>query len=115
MSAIWAGRVKTTWKYSGGSRSSMRAGIQFRDAAPLTLRALAIAARVVGDVLMATLAAGRDMPTERGGAASLDRGHHPKLRQVQMPRVLMATLGARWPGRVLRSNIPRGVLVATLV
>jgi hypothetical protein len=32
--AISAGRVKTTWKYSTGSRSSARAAIQSRAAGP---------------------------------------------------------------------------------
>lgn len=32
--AIPAGRVKTTWKYSTGSRSSARASIQSRAAGP---------------------------------------------------------------------------------
>ena len=57
---------------------------------PLALRAMPVAARVVGDVLVTALGAGRHMAAERGGPASLDRGHHLQLRQVQMPGVLMA-------------------------
>ena len=56
-----------------------------------------VTARVVGDVLVAALGARRHVPAERGGPARLDRGHHPQLRQVQMPGVLMAigrTMGA---------------------
>ena len=41
----------------------------------LTLRAVAISARVVRDALRAAIAAPLDMTTERGGAATLDREH----------------------------------------
>ena len=57
---------------------------------PLALRAMPVAARVVGDVLVAALGAGRNMAAERGGPAGLDRRHHLQLRQVQMPCVFTA-------------------------
>lgn len=43
---------------------------------PLTLRAMPIAAGVVGDVLVAAFGAGRNMPAEGGGPASLNGGHY---------------------------------------
>ncbi|KQI70760.1 hypothetical protein AN191_16410 [Loktanella sp. 5RATIMAR09] len=51
---------------------------------------MAIATRVLGDVLMAALGAGGNMPTERGGSAILDGRHHFELRQVQVPGTVMA-------------------------
>ena len=41
----------------------------------LALRAVPVAARVVGDALMAAVAAPLDVTAERGGAATLDRDH----------------------------------------
>ena len=34
---------------------------------------------------MAAVVAGRDVPTERGGAAVLDRGHDPEMAEVERP------------------------------
>jgi hypothetical protein len=45
----------------------------------LTLRAMAIAARVVGDDLVGAVLAARDMTAERRGAAVLDRRHDFQL------------------------------------
>ncbi len=99
MRAISAGRVKTTWKYSTGSRSSARAAIQSRAAfagltrphrghgpgSPCSLRAVAVLARVVGDVPVAALRAGRHVPAERLRPAGLDRRHDLELGQADMP------------------------------
>ena len=56
----------------------------------MALRAMPIATRIVGDVLVAAFGAGRDMPAKGGGPARLDRGHHLQLRQVQMSGVFTA-------------------------
>ena len=45
----------------------------------LALWAMSIAARVVGDALMAARVAPLDMPAERGGTTKLDRTHHAPL------------------------------------
>ena len=46
----------------------------------LTLRAVPIATLVVGDVLMITLGAGRDVTAEGSSATVLNGGHHLQLR-----------------------------------
>ena len=56
----------------------------------LALGTVAIAAGIVGDVLMCAVLTARDMATERRRAAPLDRGHHLQLRRVQMPGMVMA-------------------------
>ena len=53
----------------------------------LTLGAVAIAARIVGDVLMRAVSAPRDMPAKRRRAAALDRAHHLQLVQADVPRI----------------------------
>jgi hypothetical protein len=58
----------------------------------LALRAVAIATRVIGDVLMVTFCAGRYMPAKRSSAAILNRRHHLQLWQVQVP-CLFTTIG----------------------
>lgn len=63
----------------------------------LALRAMPIATRVIGDVLMVAVGAGGNMPTERGGPAIFDGRHHFELRQVQVPDMVPAigsTMGA---------------------
>jgi hypothetical protein len=49
----------------------------------LALRAMAIAARVVADALMATVAAALHMPAQGGGPAGFNGPHHPQLIQRQ--------------------------------
>ena len=51
----------------------------------LALRAVSVAAAVVGDPLMPAGLAGLDMTAKRGGAAGLDRRHHLELEEAQMP------------------------------
>ena len=69
----------------------MRASIQSCAAAPWhchaegvlpARRAEPIAARVIGDVLMITLGAGRNVTAEGGSPTVLDCGHHLQLWQV---------------------------------
>tara|TARA_R110002126_G_scaffold225277_2_gene370098 strand:- start:446 stop:652 length:207 start_codon:yes stop_codon:yes gene_type:complete len=48
---------------------------------------MAVLARVVGDVLMIALCAGRYMPAERLGSAGLNGGHHFELTETDMTRI----------------------------
>ena len=57
----------------------------------LALRAVPVAAGVVGDRGVAAVGAAPDMPAEYRGAAGLDRAHHPALVAVEV-------LAARWRG-----------------
>src|SRR5258708_14298466 len=86
MSAIRAGSENTTWKYGTGNSSASRAASHSRAGRPLTLRAMAVAARVIGDLRVAALVilAARDMAAERCRAAVLDRRHHLELAEADM-------------------------------
>jgi hypothetical protein len=48
----------------------------------LTLRAVPIATRVIGNVLMVTFCASRNVTAEGGSPTVLDCGHHLQLWQV---------------------------------
>src|ERR1700755_218255 len=48
----------------------------------LTLRAMPVAAGIVGDPLVRAVLAALDMSAERGGAAGLDRRHHLQLGEA---------------------------------
>ena len=50
----------------------------------LALRAVPIAAAVVGNGRVGAILAARDMPTKRCGAAVLDRRHHFELVEADM-------------------------------
>ena len=52
---------------------------------PLALRAVPIAAAVIGDAAVAAVLAAFDMAAECGRAASLDRRHHLELGQAHVP------------------------------
>ena len=60
---------------------------------PLTLGAVAIAARVVGDAAVAAIFAALDMPAERGRTALLDRRHDLELPQAHMSGIGPAPVG----------------------
>jgi hypothetical protein len=60
---------------------------------PLTLGAMAIAARVVGDAAVAAILAVLDMPAERGRAALLDRRHDLELSQARMSGIGSTPVG----------------------
>jgi len=51
---------------------------------PLALRAMAVAARVVGDTGMGAVLAALDMTTERGGTTGFDRRHGAQLAGTHM-------------------------------
>jgi hypothetical protein len=51
----------------------------------LALRAVPVAAAVIGDALVPAVVAGLDMATERGGTAMLDRRHDLELVEAQLP------------------------------
>ena len=55
----------------------------------LALRTVPVAARVVGDALMAAIAATLDVTAERRGAATLDRGHGAPPRGRQRRAMLI--------------------------
>ena len=59
----------------------------------LTLRAVPIAAGVVGDALMRAVLAALDVPAERGGATGFDRRHDLQLREAHMAGVGLAPCG----------------------
>jgi hypothetical protein len=61
---------------------------------PLALRAVPVAAGVVGDAGVGAVLATRDMTAQRGGTADLDRGHDAPLGEAQMRRVDSAPSGA---------------------
>ena len=48
---------------------------------------MSIFARVIGDVLMAALGAGRHMPAECFGSAGLNGGHHFELAETDMSSI----------------------------
>ena len=60
----------------------------------LALRAVAVAAGVVGDALLAAAGAALDMAAERGGAAGLDRRHHLQLAEAEVSGLGPAPGGA---------------------
>src|SRR5207245_1665301 len=51
---------------------------------PLTLRAVSVAAAVVGNGRVGTVLAARDMAAESCRAAALDRRHHLELAEAHM-------------------------------
>jgi len=71
----------------------------------LALRTVPIAAAGVTDALMTTAVALLDMATERGGAANLDRRHHPALRGGHRSTVLL-TIGAAVAAEYIRHFRP---------
>ena len=60
----------------------------------LTLRAMAVAARVVGDARVRTVLAALDMAAERRGSAMFDRRHHLQLGEADMASVGLAPVRA---------------------
>ena len=60
----------------------------------LTLRAVAVAAGVVGDLAVAAVLTSRDVAAERRGPAAHDRRHHLELAEAHMPRIGPAPGGA---------------------
>jgi hypothetical protein len=62
----------------------------------MTLRAMAIAAGIIGDPRYAAVVARLDVTAERGGAARHDRAHHAMLHAAQMSGVSQ-TIGVAMP------------------
>src|SRR6266404_1069711 len=91
MAAISCGTVKTTWKY-GTARSSSAVVKPLGTGQRLTLWAVAIAARVVRDALVAAGIALLDVAAERCRATPLNRRHDTTLRCRQRSAVLL-TIG----------------------
>ena len=60
----------------------------------LALRAVPVAAGVVGDPAVAAVLAAHDMAAERRAAALLDRRHHLELAEAQVPGIGLAPGGA---------------------
>ncbi len=61
---------------------------------PLALRAVPVAAGVIGDARVGAVLAAFDMTAQRCGAADLDRGHDAPLAEAQMSLVGGAPSGA---------------------
>ena len=70
-------------------RDRQQVGLAGRQPVPcrraLALRAVPVAAGVIGDALLAAAQAALDMAAERGGAAGLDRRHHLELARLRCP------------------------------
>ena len=82
----------------------------------LALRAVAVAAGIVGDAFVRAVLAALDMAAERGGATGLDRRHDLQLAEADMAGVGLAprrTMGAEDVGD-LRA-VTRGPRHAALV
>ena len=62
---------------------------------PLALRAVAVAAAVVGDAAVAAVLAALDVPAEGGSAAGLDCRHDLELAKADVPD--MSLLANAWP------------------
>ncbi len=75
----------------------------------LALRAMPVAAGIIGDVLVATLGASRHMPAEGGGPASFDRRHHLELRQVQVSGMVLAIVWPMGAEDLRTSSLGRGM------
>ena len=60
----------------------------------LTLGAMAVATRVVGDAAVAAVLAALDMTAEGGRAALLDRRHDLELTEAQMPSIGSTPVGS---------------------
>src|SRR5271165_1747709 len=72
----------------------------------LALRAVAVAAGVVGDAFVRAVLAALDVSAERGGAAGLDRRHDLQLAEAHMAGVGLAH-AAPWARKT--SATPRAV------
>ena len=59
----------------------------FPGSCSLALGAMPVAAGIIGNVLMSTLLAARDMTAERGGAAARNRRHHLELTEAHVASV----------------------------
>ena len=60
----------------------------------VTLWAMTVATRVVGDATVAAILATLDMPAKRGRAALFDRRHHLELTQAHMSGIGSAPVGS---------------------
>src|SRR3954469_12894874 len=96
MSATAAGSVNTTWKY-GEVRHRQEGGRGVCEpllcGCTLALRAMPVAAAVVGDDGVRAVLAARDMAAERRRGATLDRRHDPELAEAHMAGVGHAPSG----------------------
>ena len=84
MAPIYAGRVKTTWKYGTGRSSASRSSSHCRAAAP-DIWGNDGCGRIVGDPLMSAVLAALDVSAERGRAAGLDRRHDLNWARLTCP------------------------------
>ena len=84
MSAIGAGSVNTTWIVRHRQQVGLALGQPLLRRRALALRAMPVAAGVVGDRRVGAVLAARDMAAERRRAAALDRRHHLQLAEAHM-------------------------------
>ena len=82
-----AGSVNTTWKYADWKQVGLTRGKPLRGGSTLTLRAMPVAAAIVGDDRVRAVLAARDMAAERRGTAALDRTHDLHLVEADVPGI----------------------------
>src|SRR6516162_116235 len=88
------GQCEDHVEIADGQQFGLAFGEPFLRRRALTLWAMAVATRVVGDAAVATILAALDMPAERGRAALLDRRHDLELTQAHMPGIGSAPVGS---------------------
>src|SRR5207302_1733517 len=98
-SAIGASTVKTTWKYGTGS-SGLPVGQPLSTRQPLALRAVPVAAGIVGDAKLAAAVALFDMTAQRCRTTGFDGADDAALAAAQM-----AGMGLTVSGAVAAENI----------
>src|SRR5436190_11811760 len=84
ISAIRAGSVNTTLEIWHRQQFRLALGQPFPCRRALTLRAVPIAAGVIGDDGVSTVLAARDVPAKGRGAAAFDRRHHLQLIEADV-------------------------------
>jgi len=90
-----------------GQKLGLPGGEPLRPGQPLALRAVAIAARVVGDAGHAAVCTGFDMAAERRRAAGHDGAHDAPLCAAEMAFVI-AAIGVAVPAEDVRHLQSRG-------
>ena len=96
MAAIGAGKCEHDVEIGNRQKFGLACGKPLRPRRALTLRAMAVAAGIVGDARHAAVVARLDVTAERGGAARNDRAHHAPFDAAQMSGVGQ-TIGVAMP------------------
>src|SRR6202166_1469932 len=93
MSPTADGRVKTTWKWGNREQFGLARRHPLVGSSALALRAVPVAAAVVGDRGVGAVLAARDVSAERRRAATFDGAHHFELEQAHVTAVGMTPRG----------------------